>query len=150
MSLNYENFSYFIIPAFTQTAVTFTSQNFGARNYERCKRVFRLCMASAIVLTGMMSWTFILGRDFFISIFTSNPEVARYAAIRLTMIPAILTVFGTCVFRLFWAYTICRMYPSFGVLIAVYPISWVLTGSAVLIAYFAIRKRVFSSPRRLV
>ena len=175
VSLNYENFSYFIISAFTQTAVTFTSQNFGARNYERCKRVFRLCMVSAIVLTGMMSWTFILGRDFFISIFNSNPEVARYAAIRLMMIlslnilsntyeiggaslrgigysmtPAILTVFGTCVFRLFWAYTICRMYPSFDVLIAVYPISWVLTGSAVLIAYFVIRKKVFSAPRRLV
>ena len=175
VSLNYENFSYFIISAFTQTAVTFTSQNFGARNYERCKRVFRLCMVSAIVLTGMMSWTFILGRDFFISIFTSDPEVARYAAIRLMMIlslnilsntyeiggaslrgigysmtPAILTVFGTCVFRLLWAYTICRMYPSFDVLIAVYPISWVLTGSAVLIAYFVIRKKVFSAPRRLV
>ena len=171
VALNYENFSYFIIAAFNQTAVTFTSQNYGARNYERCKRVFRLCMLTSIVLTGMMSWTFILCRHFFISIFTSDAEVARYAAIRMVMIlslnilsntyeiggaalrgigysmtPAILTVFGTCVFRLFWAYTICRIYHAFEVLLAVYPISWIITGSAVLIAYFIIRRRVFSAP----
>ena len=171
VALNYENFSYFIIAAFNQTAVTFTSQNYGARNYERCKRVFRLCILTSIVLTGMMSWTFILGRYFFISIFTSDAEVARYAAIRMVMIlslnilsntyeiggaalrgigysmtPAILTVFGTCVFRLFWAYTICRIYHTFEVLLAVYPISWIITGSAVLIAYFIIRRRVFSAP----
>ena len=171
VALNYENFSYFIIAAFNQTAVTFTSQNYGARNYERCKRVFRLCMLTSIVLTGMMSWTFILGRYFFISIFTSDAEVARYAAIRMVMIlslnilsntyeiggaalrgigysmtPAILTVFGTCVFRLFWAYTICRIYHTFEVLLTVYPISWIITGSAVLIAYFIIRRRVFSAP----
>lgn len=171
VALNYENFSYFIIAAFNQTAVTFTSQNYGARNYERCKRVFRLCMLTSIVLTGMMSWTFILGRHFFISIFTSDAEVAHYAAIRMVMIlslnilsntyeiggaalrgigysmtPAILTVFGTCVFRLFWAYTICRIYHTFEVLLAVYPISWIITGSAVLIAYFIIRRRVFSAP----
>ena len=170
VALNYENFSYFIIAAFNQTAVTFTSQNYGARNYERCKRVFRLCMLTSIVLTGMMSWTFILCRHFFISIFTSDAEVARYAAIRMVMIlslnilsntyeiggaalrgigsmtPAILTVFGTCVFRLFWAYTICRIYHTFEVLLAVYPISWIITGSAVLIAYFIIRRRVFSAP----
>ena len=171
VALNYENFSYFIIAAFNQTAVTFTSQNYGARNYERCKRVFRLCMLTSIVLTGMMSWTFILGRHFFISIFTSDAEVARYAAIRMVMIlslnilsntyeiggaalrgigysmtPAILTVFGTCVFRLFWAYTICRIYHTFEVLLTVYPISWIITGSAVLIAYFIIRRRVFSAP----
>lgn len=170
VALNYENFSYFIIAAFNQTAVTFTSQNYGARNYERCKRVFRLCMLTSIVLTGMMSWTFILGRHFFISIFTSDAEVARYAAIRMVMIlslnilsntyeiggaalrgigysmtPAILTVFGTCVFRLFWAYTICRIYHTFEVLLTVYPISWIITGSAVLIAYFIIRRRVFSA-----
>lgn len=171
VALNYENFSYFIIAAFNQTAVTFTSQNYGARNYERCKRVFRLCMLTSIVLTGMMSWTFILCRHFFISIFTSDAEVARYAAIRMVMIlslnilsntyeiggaalrgigysmtPAILTVFGTCVFRLFWAYTICRIYHTFEVLLTVYPISWIITGSAVLIAYFIIRRRVFSAP----
>ena len=170
VALNYENFSYFIIAAFNQTAVTFTSQNYGARNYERCKRVFRLCMLTSIVLTGMMSWTFILCRHFFISIFTSDAEVARYAAIRMVMIlslnilsntyeiggaalrgigysmtPAILTVFGTCVFRLFWAYTICRIYHTFEVLLTVYPISWIITGSAVLIAYFIIRRRVFSA-----
>ena len=70
---------------------------------------------------------------------------AALRGIGYSMTPAILTVFGTCVFRLFWAYTICRIYHAFEVLLAVYPISWIITGSAVLIAYFIIRRRVFSA-----
>ncbi len=168
VALNYENFSYFIISAFTQAAVTFTSQNFGAGQYARCRRIFRLCMAMSMVLTACMSWTFILGRGFFASLFTSDPEVLRYAASRMVMVlslnflsstyevggaslrgigysmtPAVLTVFGTCVFRLFWAYAVCRIFPDFEVLLSVYPISWVITGSAVLCAYFILRRKAF-------
>ena len=59
------------------------------------------------------------------------------------MTPALLTIFCTCVFRLFWAYVITPLHPQFEVLLSVYPISWVITGSAVLIAYFILRKRAF-------
>lgn len=170
VALNYENFSYFIIASFNQASVTFTSQNYGAGKYDRCRRIFTLCTALSIVLTACMSWTFILGRNFFASLFTNDPEVLEYALTRMvfilslnflsttyevggaslrgigySMTPAVLTVFGTCIFRLFWAYTVCRIYPSFEVLLAVYPISWVITGSAVLIAYSILRKRAFSS-----
>ncbi len=170
VSLNYENFSYFIIAAFNQAAVTFTSQNYGAGKYDRCRRVFTLCMILSVILTACMSWAFILGRTFFASLFTSDPEVMKYALTRMvfilslnflstsyevggaalrgigySMTPAMLTVFGTCIFRLFWAYTICRAWPGFEVLLAVYPISWVITGGAVLAAYFILRKKAFAS-----
>ena len=36
-SLNFEYFSYFVVNAFAQTTVTFTSQNYGAGKYDRCK-----------------------------------------------------------------------------------------------------------------
>ena len=173
VSLNYENFSYYIIAAFNQACVTFTSQNYSAGNYDRCRRVFRLCMFLGMVMTAALSWSFILGRHFFISLFTSEPEVAGYAVTRMmiilslnflsntyeiggaslrgigkSMTPAVLTIFGTCIFRLFWAYTVCRAYPSFDVLLSVYPISWCITGSAVLIASFLIRRRLFVNPVR--
>lgn len=38
VTLNYESITYFVITAFSQTAVTFTSQNYGAGEYDRCKR----------------------------------------------------------------------------------------------------------------
>ena len=173
VALNYENFSYFIIAAFNQACVTFTSQNYSAGNYDRCRRVFRLCMLLGMVMTAALSWTFILGRHFSVALFTGEATVAEYAVTRMmiilslnmlstsyevggaalrgigrSMTPAVLTIFGTCFFRLFWAYTVCRAYPSFDVLISVYPISWIITGGAVLIAYFIIRRKAFSQPVR--
>ena len=62
-----------------------------------------------------------------------------------SLTPALLTVFGTCIFRLVWAYTVCQAHPGYVTLLSVYPVSWVLTGAAVLIAYFTVRKKVFSS-----
>ena len=169
VSINYENFSYFIIAGFTQAAVTFTSQNYGARNAERCRRIFRICMAFSIIFTACLSWIFLLGRSLFASLFTSDPDVMRYAMARMvcilsfnalsssyevggaslrgigySMTPALLTIFGTCIFRLFWAYVVTPLCPTFEMLLSVYPISWIITGSAVLIAYFVLRKRAFS------
>ena len=171
VALNYENFSYFVISAFSQAAVTFTSQNYGARRYGRCRSVFRICMSMAAVSTFIMSWVFILGRGFFSSIFTSDPDVLAYSVERLSIVlplyilivtydtggaalrglgysmtPALFTIFGTCVFRLFWVYVICRIYPRFSMLMAVYPISWAMTGAAVLTAYFILRRKAFARP----
>ena len=169
VALNFENFSYFIIAAFNQAAVTFTSQNYAARQYDRCRSVFRLCMTLSMILTACMSWTFILARPFFTSFFTSDPDVMRYAELRMLCVltfnfltttydvggaamrglgysatPAVLTIFGTCLLRLVWAYTICRAFPRFEILMIVYPISWIVTGSAVLAAYFIMRRKAFS------
>ena len=68
---------------------------------------------------------------------------AALRGIGYSMTPAVLTVFGTCVFRLFWAYAVCRIFPDFEVLLSVYLISWVITGSAVLCAYFILRRKAF-------
>ena len=60
-----------------------------------------------------------------------------------SMLPAILTVFGTCVLRLFWVYVICPLFPTFEALMIIYPISWIVTGAAVCIAYHIIQKKLF-------
>ena len=167
VALNYENFSYFVVSSFTQATVTFTSQNYGAGNSGRCRKIFRLCMTMAMIAAFCMSWIFILGRSFFTSLFTSDPEVQSYAMLRMetvlslylliasyeiggaalrgigySMTPALFTIFGTCVFRLAWAYSVASRFHEFRILMAVYPISWILTGAAVLSAYFVIRKKV--------
>ena len=168
VTLNFECYSYFIVSAFAQTAVTFTSQNFGAKKYDRCKKIFIETITISILISWGMALCFVFGRDFFISIFTSEPEVARYASIRMnnlltfyclvstyevtggalrgmgySMTPTIITVFGTCVLRLIWIATVCKIYTGFETLMNVYPISWVLTGTAVIASYLIIRKRIF-------
>ncbi len=169
VTLNYEYVNYFIISAFNQAAVTFTSQNYGAGEYGRCKKIFRLCMAFSLAFSAMVSIVVLIGQDFFISLFTTDKAVIEYAAIKIqrmftlncmvstyeisgaalrgmgySMTPAMLTVFGTCVFRLAWIALVCQKYHTFGVLVSVYPISWVVTGAAVLAAYFILRKKAFA------
>lgn len=46
LALNFEYFTYDIANAFAQAAVTFISQNYGAGNIKRCKKIFWQCMLS--------------------------------------------------------------------------------------------------------
>ncbi len=167
---NGESYTYLVMTAFVQAAVTFTGQNYGAGNIERCKKVFRLCMLLAFVCCGSLGCLLVYFRYGVISLFTSDPQVAYYASIRLchvllfqvlassyeisggclrglgySLTPAVLTIFGTCVLRLLWVFTVDAHYHSFDILMTVYPLSWIVTGSAVLIAYAILSKRAYRS-----
>ena len=168
-ALNFEYCSYFVINAFNQTAVTFTSQNFGAKEYDRCKKVYRGCMLLGMVFCAILSAFFILGRHTFIRIFTVDPSVIEYAMIRMThvmmlefmtgsyeiagaalrgmgysLLPTIITILGSCGFRILWLYTVFRKFRTFDWIMNVYPISWILTGTAMIIIYLILRKKVFA------
>ena len=167
-ALTYEYYCYFVVSAFSQAAVTFISQNYGAGQIDRCKRIFRLTMLLSVACCGLLNVLFVWQKHFAISFFTSSPEVFHYAALRMnivlltqclacsyeiagaalrglgySMLPAILTVFGTCVLRLLWIYLVCPLLPSFDALMVIYPISWIVTGAAVLVAYYVVQKKLF-------
>ena len=165
-ALNYEFFSYFMVNAFAQAAVTFTSQNYGAGEYDRCKRIFRISMLLSLVSCGLLSGVFVIGRDFFLRLYTTDEAVLVCANQRIliattlelltsiyeisagamrgmghSLLPAIITFLGSCVLRLIWIATACRMVHEFWVLMIIYPISWVVTGIAMMIAYYCIRRK---------
>lgn len=167
-ALNYEYFSYFLVNAFAQTTVTFTSQNYGAGEYDRCKKVFRLGMLASVLSCGCLSLIFVLFRSFFVGLYTTDSAVIHYALLRVlvvltfecltsayeisgaalrglghSMTPAALTVLGSCILRLIWVFTLCRMFHSYILLLFIYPISWIVTGAMVLFAYFKTRKKLF-------
>lgn len=160
LALNFEYFTYDIAAAFAQAAVTFTSQNYGAGNYRRCRKIFWLCMVFGIVFTEVLSVIFIAGKDFFVRIYTPSSAVAVYAIIRMervcalegltatyevgssalrgmgkSLAPSIITVIGTVVFRLIWMATVFKMVPTYDMLMNVYVASWIFTGVAVFITY---------------
>lgn len=165
-ALNYEFFSYFMVNAFAQAAVTFTSQNYGAGEYDRCKRIFRISMLLSLVSCGLLSGVFVIGRDFFLRLYTTDEAVLVFANQRIliattlelltsiyeisagamrgmghSLLPAIITFLGSCVLRLIWIATACRMVHEFWMLMIIYPISWVVTGIAMMIAYYCIRRK---------
>ncbi len=173
VALNYEYFTYFVMSAFTQSCVTFTSQNFAAGNMPRCRKIFRQTMLLATVCTGIFSATLVTFDHFFSSLFTSDPMAQHYAMIRMehvllfnciaasyeisaaamrgmgySLTPAVLMMFGTCALRLVWIYWVCPVYNTFQTLMDVYPISWVITGVAVVVAYIVVNKRVTANLTR--
>lgn len=165
-AVNFEFFTYFVTSAFSQAAVTFTSQNFGARQFDRCKKIFRICLIAGVAITGAMALMFVGGRDFFVRIYTTDEGVIPYAMTRMThveifaflpvlyevaggalrgmgrsMLPALLTVFGSCVLRIIWVYTVFQRYDSFSMLMNVYPVTWLVTSVLVVGAYLVCRHR---------
>ncbi len=55
VELNYEYFAYYLVNAFAQTVVTFTGQNYGAKDEGRCKKIFRLGMLCSVISCGILS-----------------------------------------------------------------------------------------------
>lgn len=157
-ALNYEFFAYFPVVAFGQAAVTFISQNYGAGQYGRCRKIFLQTMALGLLFGEGMGLAFVFGKELFAGFFSTDPEVLEYAYVRIctllpfyflvplyeiggaalrgaghSLAPAILTVLGTCVLRLIWVFTVCRIYHSYKMLMIVYPLTWLLTGAAMIV-----------------
>ena len=64
-----------------------------------------------------------------------------------SMLPTILTVFGTCLLRIVWVYAVCPVWHTFDVIMLVYPVSWCLTGIMVCTAYYiTARKKLRTTP----
>lgn len=160
--------SYSLLNAFGQATVTFVSQNYGAGNQERCQRVLRMSMLMGIggdlVLIGLMY----LLRIPLIHLFTSDEAVIQFAMTRIlyvtslhflvgtyeisggalrglnhSMVPAMISVLGTCAFRLLYVFFFFPTHRSFETLLLVYPISWILTGTAMNIAWAVVRRKSF-------
>lgn len=65
-----------------------------------------------------------------------------------SLTPMLLTVFGTCILRLIWIYTVNVKYHSFEMLLIIYPISWVVTGILVIVAYRRMAARCLKGNHR--
>ena len=44
--------------------------------------------------------------------------------------------------RLIWVFTVCRIWPDYRVLMLVYPITWALTGAAIMVCYFLVDRKL--------
>lgn len=82
---NFEYMAYFVVNAYAQTAVTFTSQNFAAGNADRCRMIYRQTELLALVCAAAVSAVFLIFRYPLIGIFTADPEVTRYAMITIIL-----------------------------------------------------------------
>ncbi len=162
-----EGFTYTSMNAVSHAAVTFTSQNVGAKKPERIGRVFRVTALTVTVIGVVMGGSSFLLRNSLLGIFSSDPAILPYGSLRMyficlpyflcglqevagamsrgmgqSTVPMVVTVFGTCLLRVVWIGTVYRADPTLVMIYVTYPISWIVTGSVHLLCYFIIKKRL--------
>jgi len=151
---------YNILNSFYHVVLTFASQNYGARNTKRLKKVFVLGVLIAVVVgfsLGILAYVF---SDPLVGIFNSDPEILDVAKYRLlyvglpyflcglmeigtamlrsigySLFSTVITFFGSCLFRIVWILKIFPLYNTVAALYIVYPISWTVTFITLTVAY---------------
>ena len=166
-ALNFEQYCYYVIAAFNGAAISFVGQNYGAGNMDRVKRIFLICMGLGTLSCAVRNWVGAGWCDFFLGLFTDSRTVKECGPGRMrtvlmfqglaclyeipgsalrgmgrSMLPTLLTVFGTCVLRIAWVYTVCPVWEGFHALMFVYPVSWIITGIMVMTAYLITFRRI--------
>ena len=164
---NLEGFVYVAMNTFYQSAISFTSQNLGAKKYKRLTPILFTCLGCVLVtgaVLGIGLWYF---GDIFLSIYSSDPEVISAGIIRLSyigkiyflcgtmdvlcgclrgmgysLIPMINSLLGSCAFRLVWLATVFKIYHTQDMVYIVYPLSWIITIILHLILYIYVRKKM--------
>lgn len=164
---NIEGFIYMAMNSYHQTALSFTSQNFGAGNYKRIGKVLMECLAMVAAVGLVMGWAAYLCGDQLLGIYSSDPKVVEVGLLRLSVIcttyclcgimdvlvgelrglgyaalPMVVSLLGACGFRILWIFTVFQAHRSLLSLYISYPVSWALTGAVHLACYFMVRRKL--------
>ena len=157
-----------------QTALSITSQNYGARKFDRIKKVFFICIATVTCVGLVLGNIAYLLSPVLLKIYSPLDEVIKYGTTRLMFIcvpyflcglmdtivgaarglgcsiqPTIISLLGSCLLRVVWIYTVFQVKKELWVLYISYPITWIITAAIQLILYFVVfekRKKQMSTP----
>ena len=159
-----------ISAGFYQGSLNFTGQNMGAGQLARAKKSVFLCAFCSAAMTLLVSCLTIgFGRNLLSVYVTDSPEAIEYGMIRLyyicglwfigcimdsltgalrgmgkSTVPMIISVLGVCGIRIVWVYTVFQI-PAFHTLESLflsYPMSWIATMIAELIAFVIALKNI--------
>lgn len=164
---NLEGFVYVAMNAFHHTALSFTSQNYGAGKYDRINKVLGWCLFLVTAVGITVGGAFYLLRVPLLKIYNSDTEVIAYGMIRMlyicvpyflcglmdtmvgslrglgySVMPMIVSLMGACVFRIIWIKTVFAANHSLGVLYISYAISWLVTFLVHVLCFVIVRGRI--------
>ena len=163
---NIEGFIYMAMNTFHQTALSFSSQNFGAGNYKRIGRVFLECLGLVTFVGLSLGGLAYLFGNQLLGIYSSDPQVIEVGLLRMSVIctmyclcgimdvsvgelrgigcsvlPMVVSVLGVCAFRVFWIFTIFQQHRNLWTLYISYPVSWVLTAAVNMVCFMLVRRK---------
>lgn len=171
-ALNFEYYTYFIINAFSQAAITFVGQNFAAGNLSRCDKIVAWSMGLSLGLSFAVSVALVSLGNTGLSIFTTEAGALVFATTRLwhvelleclpstyeitagalrgmgwSILPTVVVIIGSCVLRVIYVFTLFPLLGSFEALLNIYPVTWLVTGTTMIALYLFARKRTYAKER---
>jgi len=151
-ALNLEGFVFNAMNAFHQTALSFTSQNMGAKKLDRVKKIMWSCLICVTVLGLAMGFVGLYFAKELLSIYSTDEQVVAYGYQRLLIImstyflcgimdvmvgsirgmgysimPMVVSLLGACGLRVLWIFTVFALYRTPQVLYISYPVTWIVT-----------------------
>ncbi len=164
---NADAFIYTSTNAIAQTAMTFTSQNIGAKKHENIRKIYFLCLGLAFLISALSGGAGLLFPEQILGIFTTDPAVIAVGKERLYIMmstyflcslmdvagcqirgmgksiePMIITLLGACGLRVLWLYTGFPLKKELWNLYLSYPLSWAITFIALFICFFVFEKQL--------
>jgi len=155
-----------MMAAFYTACASFVSRNWGAGNNDRILKSYRISLLYAAAVGGLVGILLTLfGREF-LSLFANETDVINAGIQRLrimsfsffvsplmdasiaasrgigrSVIPTVIVIMGSCVFRVVWIYTIFAYFHTIPSLYLLYIFSWFITGVAEYFYFRAIYRK---------
>ena len=151
-STNIEGFVYIAMNSVYQAAMNFSGQNYGAGRYKRLHKVLFECLG-LVTFVGLVlgGGAYLCGRPL-LHIYTDSAMVVTFGLQRMEIIcltyflcgwmdtivgvmrgmgygimPMLVSLVGSCLFRILWVQTIFQVYHTLPMLYISWPITWVIT-----------------------
>lgn len=171
-SASVEGFVYVAMNSVYHAALCFTSQNIGAKKYDRLNRVIASCFGTVLVIGVPLSLLAYRFGPQLLSLYIAASDADREAVIAAGMnrmafvcapyflcglmevfcgllrglgkawTPLVISALGSCVLRIVWIFTIFRANPTLDMLFISYPISWALTATTHCIVLFLTKRKL--------
>ena len=170
---NADGLIYDVMAAFHTACASFIGQNYGAGNRDRVRRTYWISLSYSFAAGAVLGLSLVFFGRSFLALFTDSAEVAAAGMHRLCImgfsyaisafmdctiaasrglgrcvVPTIIVVLGSCVFRVIWVYTIFASVGTIASLYLLYPVSWTLTASAEMVYFFYLYRKVFRNPAK--
>ena len=158
---------YDMMAAFYTACSSFIAQNYGAKKSDRILKSYLICLLYSFVVGLVLGVGLYLLRYPFLSLFTSDTTVVDAGIKRLSImalsysvsafmdctiaasrglgksiVPTIVVIMGSCVFRILWIYTIFAHFRTIQSLYLLYVFSWMITAIAEIIYFVIVYRKV--------
>lgn len=165
---NADGLVYDVMAAFHTACASFIGQNYGAGRRDRVRRSYLISLGYSFAIGTAIGLCLVFFGRSFLALFTTDAAVAGEGMARLRVmgfsygisafmdctiaasrglgkcvVPTVIVILGSCVFRVIWVYTVFAYFGTLLSLYLLYAFSWAITAAAEILYFrFTYRRQM--------